>query len=58
MLDRDDLISAYAERVVDGMDVATLAMYAVDKIRDDLRTYSDEQLHNEIADFYPDLLED
>ena len=56
-MEREDLIGAYAERVVDGMDMDTLVMYAIERMMDDLRTYSDEQLEDEVMDFYPDLLE-
>ena len=54
---REDLIGEYAGRVVDGMDMDSLVVYALDKMMEDLRTYSDEDLHDEIAAFYPDLLE-
>lgn len=55
-MNRDDLISAYAERVVDGMDMETLCMYAIEKIRSDLKTYTDDDLFAEIRDYYPELL--
>jgi YD repeat-containing protein len=57
MKNREDLTSEYAELIVDGMDMDTLVMYAIDAIRDGLRTYSDEELHDEIARFFPELLE-
>ena len=57
MLNREDLINEYVERMVDGMDFTTLAVIAFEKLRDDLRTYTDEQLRTEIMDYYPDLLE-
>lgn len=57
MKNRNDLINEYANFVVDGMDIDTLVMYAIDAIRDGFRSYSDEELHEEIATFYPELLE-
>jgi hypothetical protein len=57
MLNREDLISQYAERLVEGMDIETLVMYAIDEMMDNLRTYADADLIKEIEDFYPDLLE-
>jgi hypothetical protein len=57
MLNREELIAQYAERIVEGMDTDTLVMYAIDQLMDGLRTYSDEDLTAEIEDFYPDLLE-
>ena len=58
MKNRDDLISNYAERVVEGMDMEALCMYAIDKMRDDLHKYTDEELEAEVHEYYPDLLED
>jgi hypothetical protein len=58
MKNRNDLINEYAELIVDGMDMDTLVMYAIDTIRDRLSSYNDEELLEEIADFYPELLED
>ncbi len=39
------------------MDMETLVMYAMDEMMDNLRTYSDADLIEEIEDFYPELLE-
>jgi DNA-directed RNA polymerase delta subunit len=58
MKNREDLISEYAELILDGMDTDMLVRYALDAIRHGLRGYSDEELHDEIAAFYPELLED
>jgi hypothetical protein len=57
MLNREDLIAQYAERIAEGMDTDTLVMYAIDQLMDGLRTMTDEDLTAEIEDFYPDLLE-
>jgi hypothetical protein len=57
MLNREDLIAQYAERIVEGMDIETLVIYAIDQLMDGLRTYTDDDLAAEIEDFYPDLLE-
>lgn len=57
-MNRDDLISEYAALVVDGMDMETLCMYAIEKIRDDLKTYSDADLEAEVREYYPHLLGD
>ena len=57
-MNREDLISNYVERIVDSFDMDALVSYAIDKLRDDLRTYSDEELRTEIMDYYPDLLEE
>lgn len=54
---RDELIEAYAERIVDSMDMKELVAIAYDTFIDRLESYSTAELENEIADFYPDLLE-
>ena len=55
---KDELIGNYAQRVVEDMDMDTLVAYALDQLIDGLATMSDEDLREEIADFYPDLLEE
>jgi len=55
---KDDLIREYAYRIVDGMDVDTLVSWAIDTLAERLEDLPDEDLRNEIADFYPDLLEE
>lgn len=55
---KDELISEYAQRVVGDMDMDTLVAYALDQLIDGLATMSEEDLREEVADFYPDLLEE
>jgi len=57
MLNREELIAQFAESIVEGMDTDTLATYAIERLMDSLRTYTDEDLTAEIEDFYPKLLE-
>jgi hypothetical protein len=54
----DELIGEYVTRIVDGMDMDTLVSYAHDCLAGALEKLSDEDLRAEIADFYPDLLEE
>jgi len=56
MLNREDLIAQYAESIVEGMDMETLAIYAIEQLMDGLRTMTDADLTAEIEDFYPELL--
>ena len=53
MLNREDLIAQYAESIVEGMDMETLAIYAIEQLMDGLRTMTDTDLTAEIEDFYP-----
>ncbi len=55
---KDELIGEYVDRIVDGMDIDTLVSYAHDGLAGALEKLSDEDLRAEIADFYPDLLEE
>ena len=57
MENRNDLINDYAEFVVGGMDMDTLVWYAFDAIRDGLSAYNDEELHQAIPRFFPELLD-
>lgn len=54
----DELRREYTERVVDGMDIDTLCNFVFEQIMTNLEDYSDEQLKNEINEYYPDLLEE
>jgi len=56
MRDRDDLIEAYAERIVDGMDMKELVTLALETMMERLSSYEDDELVEEINDFAPDLL--
>jgi hypothetical protein len=55
---RDELINEYVTRIVDGMDMDTLVVYAHNCMAISMELLSDEDLRAEIADFYPDLLEE
>jgi len=55
---KDELIGEYVTRIVEDMDMDTLVSYAHDCLTSALVTLSDEDLRTEIADFYPDLLEE
>lgn len=58
----DEIVSAYAERVVEGMDLKTLEQFAYDCIVENLSVQDDESLVLEISNYYEedelkDLLE-
>jgi hypothetical protein len=54
---REELISAYANAIVDGVDLNGLIEIAVDGITKNLEDYTNEQLENEIKECYDYLLE-
>ena len=55
---KDELIGEYVTRIVDGMDMDTLVSYAHECLTRAWADCSEEDLRAEIADFYPDLLEE
>ena len=58
MLDKKELAEAYAERLVDDMDMNTLISCAIDYLSGDLKMFTLEELKAEIEDhgMHDDLL--
>ena len=54
---RQDITSVYCHRVLDDMDLDTLYYFAFDMLVDNKSGLTNEQLTNQIIDYYPDLLE-
>ena len=46
------LIEAYAERVVDNMDVRDLCAFAIDTICDNMTDYNESELMEELGHYY------
>ena len=57
-LDRDSLIAGYAQQILDGMDMKTMECFVYDTLKDNLSSYSDEELIEEVTEYNPELLED
>ena len=55
---RDELIDAYAWRVVDDMDLKTLCQWCAETIAHDFDTETDEYVIETINDYYPDLVKE
>jgi hypothetical protein len=55
---RDEVVDAYVERLIDGMDMDDLIEFAKGTMYDTLRTYSDAELIAEVMRYHPDLVED
>lgn len=58
IMNKSDLIDAYAQQVLDSMDMKTLEQYAYDMLVDCFAGYSEDELITEISETYPELLED
>ena len=57
-MNREELIEAYVDRVVDSMSTRDLERYVFDVMSDALRTdYDEEDMRTLISETYPDLLE-
>jgi hypothetical protein len=57
MLDRNTLIEEYASRIVEGMDMDDMYNFIYDTLVERLDDYTDNDLVNEVAEYYPDLVE-
>ena len=55
---RADITSVYCHRLLDDMDFDTLYSFAYDMLKDNKEGLTNEQLQNQIIDYYPDILED
>ena len=55
---REGLISAYAEAIVEDMDLNCLMQLAVETITNNLTSYTNEELEEEMIDNYDHLLEE
>ena len=56
-MDRQQLLETYIEEIIDGMDHKTMYQYVYDNLYDHLNNYGEEELKNEVKDYYPHLLE-
>ena len=57
-MNKADLIDAYAQQVLDSMDMKTLEQYAYDMLVQCFNDYSEEELITEISETYPEILDD
>jgi hypothetical protein len=55
---RDVIMDSYVSRVLDDMDYDTLYGFAYDMLKDNKRELTNEQLTDQISDYYPDILEE
>jgi methyltransferase-like protein len=55
-INRQELIESYLDRVLDNMSTKDLIRIVWDQLEENLSLYSDEELINEVTEYYPDLL--
>jgi hypothetical protein len=54
---RQELVEAYIDRVLDNMSTKDLIRIVADQIEENLSSYSDDELLTEVEEYYPELLE-
>ncbi len=55
---REQLISDYVDQIIDNMSTKDLMCIVGDQLEEDLSSYTDEELLEEIKEYYPEMLED
>ena len=56
--DRQALVEAYIDRLLDNMSTKDLLQIVGDQMEENLTSYTDEELISEVESYYPDLLEE
>jgi hypothetical protein len=56
-MNRQELLEAYIDRILDNMSTKDLMRLVGDQIEDNLSGYTDEELIAEVEEYYPELLE-
>lgn len=55
---RVQLQREYVEYVIDGMDISDLCMIVADSLHEKLEDLTDDELIEEVNEYYPNLLEE
>jgi hypothetical protein len=55
--DREALVEAYIDRLLDNMSTKDLMRIVGDQMEENLTSYTDEELISEVESYYPDLLD-
>ena len=58
VFNREELIQSYAFQIMDSMDMKTMECFVMDTLTDNLNSYSDEELIEEIKEYNPELIEE
>jgi len=57
-MNHQQLLETYIEEIIDGMDHKTMYQYVYDNLYDHLNKYDDEELREEVKEYYPHILEE
>jgi hypothetical protein len=55
-INQDELIDAYAQQILDGMDYKTMERFVYDTLVENLTNYSEDELIAEVSEYNPELL--
>jgi hypothetical protein len=55
--DRAQLVEDYIQQLIEGMDYKTMECFVYDTMKENLSSYTDEELITEVQDYYPELIE-
>ena len=58
LMNREQLQDAYINEIIDGMDIKDMMALLFDMINKDMDIYTDEELKEEVKEYYPHLLEE
>ena len=56
-INKAELIDAYAQQLLDSMDMKTMERFVYDTLVENRTDYTEEELITEVTDYYPELLE-
>jgi len=56
-MNRQELLEAYIDRILDNMSTKDLLRIVGDQLEESLESYTDEELIAEVQEYYPDLVE-
>jgi len=57
-MNRSELQDAYINEIIDGMDIKDMMALLFDMLDKDMDIYTDEELKEEVKNYYPHLLEE
>jgi hypothetical protein len=57
-MNRQELQETYIQQLIEGMDFKTMECFVYDTLKENLSSYTDEELITEVEDYYPELIED
>jgi hypothetical protein len=55
-INKEDLIDAYAQQLLDNMDIKTMERFVYDTLVENLTDYTEEELITEVTEYHPELL--